>query len=116
MGHKGKMPNRKFLINWRGYSEDEDTWEEEENLAACADMVHRYCTTNKLTKSDLELIGGAKDNAKITENWVNLKKVKEQIPQFMSTRELYKAPLKVIAATTADLPIELEEDSLIILL
>ena len=31
-----------FLVKWRGYNSDENSWEPKENLAGCADAIRKF--------------------------------------------------------------------------
>lgn len=31
-----------FLVKWKGYEEEDSTWEPKENLAHCADLLKKY--------------------------------------------------------------------------
>lgn len=44
----------KYKIRWKGFDESEDTWEPEENLTHCYDLLEEY---NKGRDRDVTIIG-----------------------------------------------------------
>jgi hypothetical protein len=36
-----------FLVSWRGFTEDDDTWEPESNLSGCKALVDQFRATMK---------------------------------------------------------------------
>ena len=43
---------RRFLLKWKGYSHDDDTWEKEENLN-CPDLINEYMRSVKRQKDTM---------------------------------------------------------------
>jgi hypothetical protein len=39
---------RKFLVRWKGYSDEHDTWEPEENLRNCQNVLTKYKKEHRL--------------------------------------------------------------------
>ena len=37
---------REFKVRWRGYSEKDDTWESEEAIASCGELLKQYNATH----------------------------------------------------------------------
>ena len=48
IGHRGRPGRRTFLIQWKGYSTAEDTWEPERNLGNAQPLITEYKITRPL--------------------------------------------------------------------
>lgn len=46
LDHKNTRAGRKFLIRWKGYDSDDDTWEKESNLK-CPEILNKYLDSIK---------------------------------------------------------------------
>jgi hypothetical protein len=46
---QGRSKRLWYLVRWKGYSPEDDTWEPETNLTNCSDILTAYKTKNKLT-------------------------------------------------------------------
>jgi len=55
-GGKGRKNRLEFLIRWRGYSSENDTWEPRENLLTCNEMIrdYKYARSLEITAFDEE--------------------------------------------------------------
>ena len=42
LGSRTRHHKLEYLVRWLGYDENEDTWEPEENLEACPEIVQEY--------------------------------------------------------------------------
>ena len=44
MSHKGSIKgrNKQYLVRWKGYTEEDDTWEKLEDLIHCAELIQTY--------------------------------------------------------------------------
>ena len=40
--------NREFLVRWKGYSAEHDTWEPEDNLTNCPSILEKYKKEHQL--------------------------------------------------------------------
>lgn len=47
LNHKNKKSKRLFLVRWKGYGPDEDTWEPEPNLC-CPEILNAYLENHKI--------------------------------------------------------------------
>jgi hypothetical protein len=47
IAHRGDKHNREFLVKWLGYDESENTWEPENNLSNCKQLLQRYKKNNR---------------------------------------------------------------------
>ena len=45
---KGRKNKRVFLVRWKGYGPEHDTWEPEDNLKNCPDALHDYIVKAKV--------------------------------------------------------------------
>ena len=39
---KGPVLTRKYLVRWKGYNEDDDTWEPRSNMTGAAELIKEY--------------------------------------------------------------------------
>ena len=46
--HRGRPTSLKFLIRWKGYTAEEDSWEPEANLGNASELLKDYKRRNKL--------------------------------------------------------------------
>lgn len=46
--HRGRKPNRQFLVRWKHFSPKHDTWENEKNLKSCPDILRKYLKNHRL--------------------------------------------------------------------
>lgn len=87
-----------FLVEWEGFPDKEEyTWEYEENLDKCYEIVQSYRSKNKLAPTKLKAIGGAisgKNNN--ISNWTTLEKVTETAIRFLNHQK-YSSKLLVKA-------------------
>lgn len=111
-----------LLIEWSGYpSEEEWTWEYEEDLTKCYEIVSRYRKTQldlSSSSTPLKPIGGADlsiDPTKLnTNNWVDLKRILEVSNQFLK-HERYRSTLELVIEDSENYKRPIN-DSLIVLL
>lgn len=47
IGHKGRINNRQFLVRWKGFDRNDDTWEREKNLH-CSRILDAYKKQHRL--------------------------------------------------------------------
>lgn len=47
LNHKGRKPNREFLVRWKNFPPDDDTWELERNLC-CPKILKEYLKKKRL--------------------------------------------------------------------
>lgn len=47
LNHKNKKSKRLFLVRWKGYGPNEDTWEPESNLC-CPEILNAYLENHKI--------------------------------------------------------------------
>lgn len=47
LNHKGRKPNREFLVRWKNFPPENDTWEAEQNLC-CPKMLKEYLKKKRL--------------------------------------------------------------------
>ena len=48
---------RQFLVHWRGYNDESDTWEPEENLSNCSELVDEFWRNYKYEDEPTKLEG-----------------------------------------------------------
>lgn len=48
LSHKMKNRKRFFLVRWKGYSSEHDSWESEENIMNCPKILSEYLKVNNL--------------------------------------------------------------------
>lgn len=48
LSHKVKYRKRYFLVHWKGYSSNHDSWESEENVRNCPKVLSAYLKANNL--------------------------------------------------------------------
>ena len=48
---------RQFLVHWKGYDDDSDTWEPEENLSNCTLLVEQFWDKYKYEDETTKLVG-----------------------------------------------------------
>lgn len=72
---------RFFEIKWHGYAET--TWEPEQHLDGCLDVLQNYCVHNNLVRSSIEgHFGYSEENEYNKDNWVTISKVLETYDKF----------------------------------
>lgn len=47
LSHRGRKPNREFLVQWKGYTTNEASWESQQNLS-CPSILKKYLKKNRL--------------------------------------------------------------------
>lgn len=52
--HETKGGKKYFLVQWKGYSITESTWEPEDNLDGCKDLIDAYFMNNSANHEKLE--------------------------------------------------------------
>lgn len=79
VGHRERSGKRQFKILWEGYSDRYATWEPEEHLIGCVDMLQHYCRTVQppLQYSKIRYIYGASGDRSSTnrDNWASLEEI-----------------------------------------
>lgn len=46
--HRGRKPNRKFLVRWKNFSPKHNSWESEKNLKSCSKILKEYLKKHRL--------------------------------------------------------------------
>ncbi|XP_055512862.1 chromobox protein homolog 1-like [Leucoraja erinacea] len=93
---KGKV---EYLLKWKGFSDDDNTWEPEENLD-CPDLIAEFLQSQKIANDGVDKTEGPKRKAESdteTEENKNKKKREEQEKPRGFAREL--EPERIIGAT-----------------
>lgn len=75
-----------FLVEWEGYPNKEDfTWQTEDSLSKCFELVHKYRRENKLAPTKLKPIGGCSSTRDFNmDNWVTLDRLLQTANQYLS--------------------------------
>lgn len=106
-----------FLIEWEGYPDKKEyTWEFEDSLTKCYDIVKKYRQQKKLGPTKLKPIGRAIDddrNHKIV-NWVTPERLLEAAKTYLN-HERYSTELKIISEHISEYKKERADAILIIL-
>lgn len=89
---KGK---REFLVKWtrRGTIDYEPTWEPEDNLSTCFDLLQDFLMKEQLPLSTIEPRYGSSSFSKlhITENWITMSKVMKTVNGLLKYQKIVPA-------------------------
>lgn len=109
-------PRMMFLIEWEGYPDENDfTWEIEDQMVQCYDIISNYRRENKLPRTKLRPTGGASGEGKFnTDNWVGLDKMEKTIQQYLSYSK-YASNLKLMVVHLNDFKIPKQDSILVVL-
>lgn len=119
-GQCEENPSRtKFLVEWEDYpNKDDFTWEFEDKMEQCYDIISKYRATKKLPRTKLVPIEGAISTGKATKhntyNWTDLKTMK-QVAQHYLKYSKFNTDLKLIVSHLDNLK-KPSQDSIIIAL
>ena len=72
--HEDREENtRYFLIRWKGCTDKDDTWEPEDHLDGCIDLLQRFCRQRKISLSRITAYYGCSNLEQYNENnWVSI--------------------------------------------
>lgn len=80
LNHRGKDATRKFLVQWKDYSEDENSWEPEANMDGCIDILQDYLLKKKLPLSRVPgLVGRSSKQTTNMRNWISIDVVMSEV-------------------------------------
>lgn len=87
---------REFLIKWKGYPNEENSWEPEANLTGCVLKLNGFCTLNKIRATSIDYkVGGSSGDNHNEKNFVNLSTIQKRIRREVSKNgipvEVFKA-------------------------
>jgi hypothetical protein len=82
---------------WKGYSDEDNSWVKEDNLIGCLDTLQHYCFSKKIKLSEIQGIMGADTKNEKTfnlHNWVTEEQVLSKIKCLATMRE-YQTKLDI---------------------
>lgn len=108
-----------FQVKWEGYpNKNEYTWQTEDSLMKCYDLVKEYRAKNKIVPTTLQPIGGTdlNKNAKLinAENWIKLDEIEQTAKQYLAHNN-FKTNLKLVVKHSTDIE-AIKEDTILITL
>lgn len=94
--NNGNKERRFFFVNWKGCDESERSWEPEENLDGCIDMLQKFCKTKRIPYSDVKGRMGAGSSKSVTHNkncWVTMQQIMDTIERMR--KKTFKTDIEV---------------------
>lgn len=88
---------RHFLIKWKNYGDDHNSWEPETSLDGCLNLLQKYCRDSNIETSQIVGLLGASGDEEVEHdkrNWQQIERILYGIKQLENCRA-YKTDLKV---------------------
>lgn len=72
IGHRIRKNKREFMIHWENYSINRSSWEVEEHLDGCVDLLQNYCRTKRLKYTKIKSKFGEPSSSSDERHWVTM--------------------------------------------
>ena len=93
--HRYVGNKRKFLIKWKNYGPDQNSWEPENHLDGCVDILRAYLRRQKLPLTKIQKLVGACPKVSFNKkNWITISRVIDCIGSYRNLKS-YKLSLEV---------------------